>query len=65
MVPWAPLSILSLLFVRRICITKKGVSLLERSLPLWQKAQDEVVGGIGPREWEGLLSGLHKVAKYL
>jgi hypothetical protein len=48
---------------RRIGITKKGIALLERTLPLWQKAQKEVVGEVGPAEWEGLLAGLHKVGK--
>jgi DNA-binding MarR family transcriptional regulator len=50
---------------RRIAITKKGITLLERTLPLWQRAQNEVVDLVGPEEWEGLLSGLHKVAKGL
>ncbi|MBL7203673.1 MAG: winged helix-turn-helix transcriptional regulator [Desulfobacteraceae bacterium] len=50
---------------RRIAITKKGITLLERALPLWQKAQNEVVESVGPGEWEGLLTGLHKVAKGL
>lgn len=48
---------------RRIAITKKGIKLVERTLPLWEKAQNEVVEAIGQEEWEGLLAGLHKVAK--
>ena len=50
---------------RRIAITKKGITLLERTLPLWQKAQNEVVKSVGQGEWEGLLTGLHKVTKGL
>jgi DNA-binding MarR family transcriptional regulator len=50
---------------RRIAITKMGITMLERTLPLWQRAQNEVVDLVGPEEWEGLLSGLHKVAKDL
>ena len=50
---------------RRIAITTKGVTLLEKTLPLWQRAQNEVVGLLGEEEWAGLLSGLHKVAKGL
>jgi DNA-binding MarR family transcriptional regulator len=48
---------------RRIAITKEGISSLERALPLWQKAQKEVLEKVGPVEWEGLLAGLHKVAR--
>jgi len=50
---------------RRITITKQGITLLEKALPLWQKAQNEVVEALGQKEWEGLLSGLHKVARGL
>lgn len=48
---------------RRIVITGKGITGLRRTLPLWQKAQNEVVEAIGQEGWEALLSGLHKVAK--
>jgi DNA-binding MarR family transcriptional regulator len=50
---------------RRITMTKQGITLLEKALPLWQKAQNEVVEALGQQEWEGLLSGLHKVARGL
>jgi len=50
---------------RRITITKQGITLLEKALPLWQKAQNEVMEALGQKEWEGLLSGLHKVARGL
>ena len=50
---------------RRIAITEKGMALLEKTLPLWQKAQNEVVELVGREEWEGLLTELHKAAKGL
>ena len=50
---------------RRIAITKEGIALLERTLPLWQEAQREIVEKVGPEEWERLLAGLHRVAKGL
>lgn len=50
---------------RRIAITKKGIELLEKALPLWQRAQKEVMESVGQEEWEGLITGLHKVAKGL
>jgi len=50
---------------RKIAITVKGIALLEEMLPLWQKAQNEVVEAIGQKKWEGLLAGLHGVAKSL
>ncbi len=50
---------------RKIVITKKGITLLERTLPLWQEAQNEVVESVGQKQWQGLLSGLQKVAKGL
>ncbi|EFK05801.1 transcriptional regulator, MarR family [delta proteobacterium NaphS2] len=50
---------------RNIIITKEGIILLEKALPLWQRAQREVVDVIGPEKWKGLLSGLHSLAKTL
>jgi len=50
---------------RRIRITEKGAGLLEKALPLWQQAQREIVELIGGDRWEGLLSGLHEVARKL
>jgi DNA-binding MarR family transcriptional regulator len=50
---------------RRIAITKKGVELLGKALPLWERAQKEVMESVGPEEWEGMLTGLHRVAKEL
>ncbi len=50
---------------RKIAITENGITLLEKTLPQWQKAQNEVVEAIGQKKWEGLLSGLHSVAREL
>lgn len=50
---------------RRITVTSKGITLLEKTLPLWQKAQNQVIEAVGQEEWEGLLAGLHRVARDL
>jgi DNA-binding MarR family transcriptional regulator len=50
---------------RKIRITEKGAGLLEKALPLWQQAQREIVELIGGGKIEGLLTGLHEVARKL
>ena len=50
---------------RQIRITEKGAGLLEEALPLWQQAQREIVELIGGNKIEGLMSGLHEVARKL
>jgi DNA-binding MarR family transcriptional regulator len=50
---------------RRIGITGKGRTLLEKAFPFWEKAQNEVVELLGRKKWEELLSGLHEVGKKL
>jgi len=50
---------------RNISITEKGAGLLEKAFPLWQQAQREVVGLIGGDKIEGLMTGLHEVARKL
>lgn len=50
---------------RQIRITEKGADLLEEALPLWQQAQREIVELIGIDKIEGLLTGLHEVARKL
>jgi len=50
---------------RKIAITADGRHLLEKTLPLWEKAQNGVVGTIGQETWEELLNGLHAVARKL
>ncbi|MBF0529535.1 MAG: winged helix-turn-helix transcriptional regulator [Deltaproteobacteria bacterium] len=48
---------------RQISITPEGMMVLQQALPLWQNVQDEIVNILGREKWEGLLSGLHEVAK--
>lgn len=43
---------------RRIVISDKGVDVLKTALPLWQKAQDTIVSGIGDGRFLGLLTEL-------
>ena len=50
---------------RKIRITEKGAGLLEKALPLWQKAQHEIVELVGRDKIDGLLFGLHEVARKL
>lgn len=50
---------------RKIRITEKGAGLLEKALPLWQKAQYEIVELVGRDKIDGLLFGLHEVARKL
>ena len=50
---------------RKIFITDKGIALLEKALPQWQKAQNDIIDSIGEEKWKGLLSGLHSVAREL
>ena len=50
---------------RKIAITEEGITLLERTLPFWHEAQKEVVESVGQDQWEGLLTGLHRVAEGL
>jgi DNA-binding MarR family transcriptional regulator len=50
---------------RWISITRKGISLVENALPLWQSAQKEVLEAVGQEAWGGLLTGLDKLAKGL
>ena len=50
---------------RKIRITEKGAGLLEKALPLWQKAQHVIVELVGRDKIDGLLFGLHEVARKL
>ncbi len=50
---------------RKMTVTESGIRLLEKTLPLWQKAQNEVVEALGRKKWNGLISGLHSVARRL
>lgn len=43
---------------RRVAISAKGIDTLKTALPLWQKAQDTIVSGIGDGRFLGLLTEL-------
>ncbi len=39
---------------RTIALTQNGKTALARALPLWKKAQDQVVTGLGQARWRGM-----------
>ena len=49
--------------VRSLSLTKKGESLLEGAIELWQKAQDEVIDFLGKSEFKQILKNLAEVRK--
>ena len=44
--------------VRNVQLTAKGKRLLEMALPLWSKAQSQLVEGLGQDRWANLLGDL-------
>ncbi len=44
-----------------ITLTKKGEQKIEKSFPLWKKAQGRLVGGIGAERWREIQNELHGV----
>lgn len=44
--------------VRNISLTPQGKHLLDQALPLWRKAQSQLVDGLGQKRWAGLLDDL-------
>jgi DNA-binding MarR family transcriptional regulator len=48
--------------VRLVHMTAKGRRVLEKALPLWEKAQQHVVGKLGHAKWEALLGLLDTVS---
>jgi DNA-binding MarR family transcriptional regulator len=44
--------------VRLVTLTAEGRRILNRALPLWERAQRQVVEGLGPRRWQELIDGL-------
>ena len=44
-----------------ITLTKKGEHKIEKSFPLWKKAQGRLVGGIGAERWHEIQGELHDV----
>lgn len=44
--------------VRNISLAPQGKQLLDRALPLWRKAQSQLVNDLGQKRWAGLLDDL-------
>ncbi|MCA1829165.1 MAG: MarR family transcriptional regulator [Myxococcales bacterium] len=44
--------------VRTIAMTQRGLEALERALPRWQAAQNQVMKALGRRRWQELLATL-------
>ncbi len=44
---------------RPIAITPAGRDALGRALPLWEKAQARIVGGLGAARWKGMVGDLN------
>lgn len=39
---------------REISITREGAETLKKAYPLWQKAQTQVINGLGPQHWKAM-----------
>jgi DNA-binding MarR family transcriptional regulator len=46
---------------KRITLTEKGRRAAAAALPLWEKAQAEILGSLGSKRWEALLRELEAV----
>jgi DNA-binding MarR family transcriptional regulator len=49
----------------RIALTEKGRRAAAAALPLWEKAQAEILGGLGQKRWAALLGELAAVKDLL
>jgi DNA-binding MarR family transcriptional regulator len=49
--------------IKNIIITNKGKEVLSKALPLWEKAQLNVIEGFGKVNSKDMLSGLSKIIK--
>lgn len=47
------------------CLTDKGRDVLTKSVPLWQMAQNKLIGGLGEERYEHLLKELDAVTKVI
>jgi DNA-binding MarR family transcriptional regulator len=45
---------------RKAFVTDKGKQAFKESVPLWEKAQRDIVEKLGPAQWETLLGGLRQ-----
>jgi DNA-binding MarR family transcriptional regulator len=50
---------------KRIALTQKGRRAAAAALPLWEKAQAEILGGLGKKRWTELLDELAAVKDLL
>jgi DNA-binding MarR family transcriptional regulator len=50
---------------RMITLTDRGREALETALPLWERAQSQVVAGLGRRRWQQLLEDLSALVALL
>ncbi len=48
---------------RTIAVTAKGEAVLADALPLWRKAHDQIVGGVGAARWQGVMRLLQETIR--
>ncbi len=48
---------------RRIAITREGKATLAKALPLWKKAHEQIVIGIGFARWQGMVRLLDETVR--
>jgi len=48
--------------VHLIRLTEGGYQLLEKALPYWRKAQEQVIARLGQSQWDSLRTDLHNLA---
>ncbi len=48
---------------RRIVVTREGKAVLAKALPLWKKAHEQIVTGIGFARWQGMVRLLDETVR--
>ncbi|SEQ38139.1 DNA-binding transcriptional regulator, MarR family [Solimonas aquatica] len=48
---------------RLVRLTPKGFASLEKALPHWRRAQDDLLKHLGPAQWDALFKGLRVLAE--
>ena len=48
---------------RRIVVTREGKAALAKALPLWKKAHEQIVTGIGFARWQGMVRLLDETVR--
>lgn len=59
---WIKVSMGSDRRARPLQITPRGLSVLEKALPYWQKAQAHIVETLGADKWDAMMQGLHQIS---